>query len=384
MKVVHVTPYYPPEIEFGGPPATVHELCRALQISGVETHVVTTSAMARDELLDGVQVTCVRRRTRLGFLAAVDRALDVSLRDADVCHVHALFNWPAWRGADRAQRQGRPIVVSTRGMLEPSARAHHKYRKQIAWHLMDRRLLANASAVVAATDAEAASLSARGVAPVIVPNAIEMPAALPARGAFRTTHGLADDSRVITFLGRLHPIKRLDLVADAFLDVASRDPRAVLVIAGPDDGGMRPTVAHRLTAVADRVRWLGAIAAPEKWPLLADSDTLLLCSDSESYGRVVAEALASGVPPVVTESCPWSVLETEQIGRWVPQRAAAMADAIVALFSDLPKHRAMSARARAYALRNFSWDQVVAQYVALYQSVSSPTHAPALAARAGF
>jgi glycosyltransferase involved in cell wall biosynthesis len=384
MRVVHVTPYYTPEVEFGGPPATVHELCRALRDAGVETHVVTTAATAGEEVIDEVRVTRVRRRTRLGFGAPIDRALDASLRDADACHVHALFNWPAWRGAARARRQGRPTVVSTRGMLEPAALAHHKHRKQLAWHLMDRRVLATASAVVAATDAEAASLAARGLTPVVLPNAIDMPASLPARGSFRTSRRIVPEARVITFLGRLHAIKRLDLVADAFVDVASRDGRAVLVIAGPDEEGIRSAVAHRLVSVADRVHWLGSISTPHKWQLLADSDALVLCSDSESFGRVVAEALAAGVPPIVTESCPWDVLESEQIGRWVPQRALAIADAVVALLSDPQKHRAMSARGRAYARAHFSWDEVVAQYVALYESVCSPAHAPAIAARTGF
>lgn len=383
MRVVHVTPYYPPEIEFGGPPATIHELCRALQTAGVDVQVITTAPVAGEDVLDGVRVTRARRRVRLGFGAAIDRVLDASLRDADVCHLHTLFNWPTWRGSARARRSGRPTIVSTRGMLEPPARAHHKLRKQVAWQLADRQVIAHASAVVASTPTEAATLRALGVTPVVVPNGIDMPS-LPSRGGFRSMRGLPAAAHVITFLGRLHAIKRLDLVADAFLAVAARDARAVLVVAGPDEQDIWPSITQRLAPVADRVHRVGAVQAAEKWQLLADSDTLVLCSDSESYGRVVAEALAAGVPPVVAHSCPWSVLEDERMGRWVPQRSAEIADAIVGVLSDPSVHRAMSARAQTYARTQFSWDRVVARFVSLYESVRSTAHTPALSPRAGF
>jgi glycosyltransferase involved in cell wall biosynthesis len=381
MKVVHVTPYYPPELHYGGPPATVHELCGALSTAGVDVHVVTTTGTsAGDEPFDGVRVSRARRRTRFGFFAAIDSLLDRVLADANVCHVHSLFNWTAWRVAARARGLDRPTVVSPRGMLEAAALTHHARRKRVAWQFFDRSVLANATAIVAATADEAQTLRDRGFDSVVLPNGIYVPTSLPARGTFRASHGIPADAPVISYVGRLHPIKRLDLVADAFVRVASMRRDATLVVAGPDEAHLSVALRQRLDAFAGRVHFVGPVAGTEKWQLLVDSDTLVLCSDSESYGRVVAEALAAGVPPVVTDTCPWHVLEQERIGRFVPQRTEAMAAAIGELLSNASGRDQMGRRARVYAVTHLGWDRLVHRYIQMYESLARAPRVSALTA----
>lgn len=382
MRVVHVTPYYAPESEFGGPPATIHELCRALSASGIDVHVVTTAAAESEEQVDGVAVTRVARRTRLGFGAAIDSALDTQLAHADVCHVHTLFNWPAWRGAARAGLARVPIVVSPRGMLEPAALDHHGLRKRLSWQLMDRAVLRRAKVVIASSALESATLEARGIRSVLLPNGVELPPRDGERGQFRSAHGIPAGAPVVTFLGRLHPIKRLDLVAAAFLALAARRPDARLVIAGPDESGLWAATKETLRAIEARVHRVGSFDAAEKWRILADSDVLVLCSDSESYGRVAAEALAAGVPVVISKTCPWDVVEREGIGRWVPQSANEIAAALDGVLADAAEHQAMRERARRYARAHLAWDGLVERYRALYELVVSGFRQPAAAMQA--
>ena len=61
----------------------------------------------------------------------------------------------------------------------------------------------------------------------------------------------------------------------------------------------------------------GAIHGADKWALIKDADVMVQCSDSESFGLSVVESLASGVPAVVTRTCPWSEIETLGCGLWV-------------------------------------------------------------------
>lgn len=370
MKVVHVTAYYPPEYRFGGPPASINELCRSLIAAGVGVHVVTTTSGKSQPptVEDGVVVTRAKRQSDIAFFALIDTPIKRALADADICHVHGLFNWPVWRATSLTTKSGRPLVVSPRGMLEPAALAHHRRRKQMVWRF-EQSALTRAAAIVAATSQERDTIRQAGWDAVVLPNGIEPPDPIPPRGTMRARLHIPDDAAVIGFVGRLHPIKRLDLLVAAFDEIARQDSRAHLVIAGPDEVGMSASLAASLAHHKDRVHFLGPVENEARWQLLVDCDTLVLCSDSESYGRVVAEALVVGVPPVVTQTCPWEILEPQQIGRWVAQSAPAIASAVLDLLRDEQRRREMGVRARTYALAHLTWTGVTAGYISLYESV---------------
>jgi glycosyltransferase involved in cell wall biosynthesis len=142
-----------------------------------------------------------------------------------------------------------PYVVSPRGMLEPAALRHHRLRKQLAYQCCDSAILAGAACWHATSPGETATLTARpGARPVAeIPNSVEpLPADADARAAARAAVGLSDGRPFVMFLGRLHPIKRLDLLADAFSSIAPEFPTLDLVIAGPDEGGHRARIAPAL------------------------------------------------------------------------------------------------------------------------------------------
>jgi glycosyltransferase involved in cell wall biosynthesis len=170
----------------------------------------------------------------------------------------------------------------------------------------------------------------------------------------------------VTFLGRLHPIKRLDLLAEAFAIVHRANPSARLVIAGPDEGGYRDCVEHLFAPVSSATRWLGAVGSDDIAALFASSRVLVQCSDSESFGMSVAEALAAGVPVVVSTSSGWSVVETIGCGYSVPQQAAAIADGVLRVLHD-GDAQLMRRRARDWASRTFAWDAVARAMRDAYQ-----------------
>src|SRR5262249_20832441 len=159
--------------------------------------------------------------------AGLGTALASALGRHDLVHVHGLWNAPSWIGARRSRRARVPYVISPRGMLDAGSMARHPRRKRLAYWAVERTNLARAAFIHVTSDAEADSVERRDLgAPVVtVPNGIECPTARDGmRGTFRRQLEIGMDVPLIAFLGRIHPTKRLDLLATAFRRVHAVEP----------------------------------------------------------------------------------------------------------------------------------------------------------------
>jgi glycosyltransferase involved in cell wall biosynthesis len=175
---------------------------------------------------------------------------------------------------------------------------------------------------------------------------------------------------VITALGRLHPIKRLDLLAAAFTQLRRAGRDAYLVVAGPDENGHRQEIEPLFREVAASVRWTGAVDGDDKWALLATSRAVVQCSDSESFGLSVAEALSVGVPVVVTQRGAWADVTAIGCGEVVAHDADAIAAALARLLDHPLEACAMGERGSAWIRRVFGWDEIGGAMVREYESLA--------------
>jgi glycosyltransferase involved in cell wall biosynthesis len=376
--VLHVSAYFAPALQYGGPPASILGLCQSLQRAGVDVEALTTTANGRDSLAssppggdvyEGVPVRYVARAFPTRFFGARVRGpLTAALARVDVCHIHGVWHVPGWWAAPLARAAGVPYVVSPRGMLLPLAVERGRWRKAIAYTLIERGNLRGAALLHATSEQEAAALRDLnlGVPVAVVPNGVNLDDAHRAMRGYRARLGIPADAFIVLFLGRMHRIKRLDLLADAFADVCATHPSAHLVLAGHDEHGLVPDLLRRLSAHGDHVHAPGAVHGADKWALLKDADVMVQCSDSESFGIAVAESLAAGVPVIATRTCPWSLLEARGCGFWVDQTAPAIAAAIRTLVRDPARRNAMGERAAAVAREEFGWDRIGVAMRTLY------------------
>lgn len=197
--------------------------------------------------------------------------------------------------------------------------------------LFQFRAIRSSQCLHAQSSAEADQLRVRfpEIPIALIPNAITpLPQATPV-----PVPGLADipsGTPLVTFLGRLHPIKNLPLLLTAFARVAPRHPAARLVLAGPEEGHHAEDVhrlAHRLE-IDSRVIRTGLLGEAEKWSLLRRSRVAVLPSQFENFGLAAAEALSVGTPVIATRSTPWSQLTEHRAGWWVESTEEALATAL--------------------------------------------------------
>jgi glycosyltransferase involved in cell wall biosynthesis len=377
MRVLHVSPYFAPAWVYGGPPRSVLGLCQGLQAAGIDIEVVTTVANGDRDLpaspaggdrFEGVPVRYAPRAfPRRFFGAAVRQPIAAALERADLCHIHGLWNVPAWQAALAARRAGVPTVISPRGMLQRAAFTHGYWRKRIAFELIERRSLNDAVRLHATTDDEAETL--RGMfgtsRVVVIPNGVAAPA-MQADPDFRARHGIPVNAPLIVFLGRMHPIKRLDLLAGAMQTVVRSHPEARLVLAGPDEGGHLASLKAAFRPLERSMRIVGELEERAKWSLLREAAALVLCSDSENFGLSVAEALAVGCPVVVSRTCPWAALDEHRCGLWVPQTPEAIAVAIASILDEPAEAAARARRGIALVRRRYDWRAIGHEMAACY------------------
>ena len=261
---------------------------------------------------------------------------------ADVVHSNSLHSWYGWAVA---LGSGKPHVWHAREIVTQSAVA-----------LSVERFLARhfACLVVAASEAVAGQLHPANVRVVHEePDAAEFS---PGRaGRLRHRLGLADDSLLVGYVGRIDTWKGIDTLLEALPLLSARRPGAQAVVAGGTVAG-KEAYAARLAAQASGlgVHWLGALGGAEAADLIADLDCLAYPSTGpEPWGLAIVEALACGTPVVATDAGgPREILAglPAQAGALVPPgQAAALAGAIDRL---LPARTSSELRRRRQALRS--------------------------------
>jgi glycosyltransferase involved in cell wall biosynthesis/predicted metal-dependent phosphoesterase TrpH len=176
------------------------------------------------------------------------------------------------------------------------------------------------------------------------------------------------DGRVrVLYAGRLAREKGADLLADAFLAARARDPRLELYLAGggPDEDILR-------TRLGGAGRFLGWLEGEELARAYADADLFLFCSQTDTFGQVVLEAQASGLPVVaVAAGGPKELIASGRTGVLCPARTSAIADAVAGLAAS-PAARARLARGGEAAARERHWDSSLAALAAGWQRAFSP------------
>lgn len=177
----------------------------------------------------------------------------------------------------------------------------------------------------------------------------------------------------VLYAGRLTTEKGADLLADAFVAARARDPRLHLVLAGggPEEGRLR----SRLGVNATFLGWLEGDALAEAY---ASADLFCFPSRTDTFGQVILEAQASGLPVVaVAEGGPRQLVENGVTGLLRPPRADAIADALVRLAANPERRRRLADAARREVAAR-TWERSMERLAAGYRRALDPPVAEAV------
>jgi len=269
-------------------------------------------------------------RTRYLYSPYLHKWIAQHAPEYDAVVIHGLWRYTSlgvWRGL---RRHKVPYFVFPHGMLDPYFRrafpAKHA-QKTACWLAAERRVLRDAKAVLFTCEEE--RLRARQTfwpyecRERVVGLGIARPEGdLAARKQeFFDSFPQAVGKRLALFLARIHPKKGCDLLIRAFARVASADPLLHLVMAGPDECGWRAEL-ERLAAqlaVRSRILWTGPLYGSVKQGALCAADVLALPSHTENFGISVVEAMACGVPVLISNQVNiWREIESDGAGLAAP------------------------------------------------------------------
>ena len=205
-----------------------------------------------------------------------------------------------------------------------------------------------------------------------MPNPVDIdefsPCDEPERARWREQFGIPSAALVVVYSGRLAPEKALSTLIAAFADVARRKPEAMLLLVG--DGPVRAALTRQAGALGlERVRFTGRVEPGEVRLWLSIADVFALVSPSEGFPCALAEAMAVGLPSVVSDiAATRQLVDHEQHGLLAPVGdEQAIGSAILRLLDDAGLRARMGQAVRARIVDNYSTEKVADRYEALFR-----------------
>ncbi|MEJ2670839.1 MAG: glycosyltransferase [Deltaproteobacteria bacterium] len=374
MKILHAIANLAPR--YGGPSKACWEMARAVAQLGHEVSIYTTNQdgpgklqapLDRPEYRDGVEIRYfpIQPPRFWGTSLPLALALRRKIPAFQVVHIHSLYLFHDLVAGHLCRRYNIPYLMRPHGTLDPFIHRRHRGRKALMEWAFEHRNIRGAAALHFTT-AEEAALAAPftfQTPGVVVPLGIDPGefARLPEPGEFRRRYPEIGDKPIILFFGRINFKKGLDILARAFGRLARVRQDVHLVIAGPDSDGWEGRVRAWLAAegALGRTTFTGMLLGPEKLAVWRDADIFVLPSYSENFGLAVIEAMAAGLPVIISDRVNiWREVQAHRAGRVIPCDAAVLAEQLMELLDHPEAAAAMAQRGKNLVQQQFQWPEI--------------------------
>jgi glycosyltransferase involved in cell wall biosynthesis len=391
MRVLKAVQSYFPFQDRGGPVVKVRALARGLALRGHQVTVLTADLgftktngfgvpvqhcqwgwRAEEEGVEAIYLSTLGHYRALTFNPRVIGFCGASLRQFDLVHFYGLYDLLGPTVSYFCRRRAIPYVIEPMGMYRPIDRS---FRLKRFWHRsLGEPFWQNASQIIATSEMEQQELLEDGVPAqklAVRFNGIDSDsgASLPARGSFRAKWSLSPGIPLTLFLGRLIPRKGADILIEAFAQACPDS--GCLVIAGPEgEPGYRGQLEKYAcrAGIESRVIFTGPVYGEEKKAILADADVFVLPSRYENFANAAAEAVACGIPVIVTEHCGIRSLVDGRAGLVIAPEKNTLAAAIRRLVDDSALYAQFKAGCRGVA-EQLSWDRLTGEMEGHYARV---------------
>jgi len=293
--------------------------------------------------------------------------------DVDVIHMHNYRTFQNIVVRHYAKKFGIPYVLQAHGSL--TTYFQKGLLKKIFDIIWGRKILKDAVKVIAVTRTEAEQYQSLGVSAdkiEIVPHGVDLAEFddLIEKGEFKKKYQLGDDQKVVLYLGRIHKMKGLDILAGAFADLCRLRTDVRLVITGPDDGylsSLKKLIAE--LEIGDRIVFTGPLYGREKLKAYIDADVYVLPSSYEIFGITILEAWACGKPVIVTDRCGLADVVKGRAGLVVPYDGVQLRDALAEMLDNTSMRLEFGRQGRKLVEERYNWPNIALQVESIYNSV---------------
>ncbi len=401
MRILQIIPSI--SLVYGGPSQMVLGLSAALAAKNIDVTIITTDSngdigqLPLDVPLNepiqqnGYQIIYFRcypwRRYKFSF--SLLQWLNENARQFDLAHIHALFSPVTTLAATIARYHHLPYIIRPCGMLDPADLQKKKRLKQIYATLLERPNLAGAAAIHF-TSKEEAKISERfglgctGKMPVppdldctgkmSVPRDLVIPLGVTA-GLF-PKRLRESQVPIILFMSRIEPKKGLDLLIPALESILVSGIEFHFILAGsnPQDADYETQIKVQVhnSILAKYTTITGFVSGDLKLELLTKADLFVLPSYYENFGIAVAEAMAAGVPVVISDRIHIAEdIQQAQAG-WVgPLEVGAIANSIKSALLNPQERQRRGLNGKEYAKKHYNWEAIAQQTIDAYQQILS-------------
>ena len=385
MKVLHVIPSLSPNL--GGPTQVALQIVKSLRHQGIDAEIVTTNNNGSGILDVPLNQLIEYHGAPVWFLpafpyslkeyifsTALTRWLWVHIDNYDVLDNHYLFSYAPTCAAAIARWKKIPYTVRTQGQLSSWALKQSPFKKQLYTALVERLNLNHASAIHCTTPGEAEDLRNFGIntPSVILPLGVEpLEQIFTAKSEIHNLYNIPQEKLIILFLSRLHYKKRPDLLINSLNKIVVQNPNLHLIMAGSGEADylvylQQLVQKHKLT---NYVTFTGLVTGRTKNLLLQGADILALPSYSENFGIAVVEAMAAGLPVIIsTEVQIAPEIGTANAGIIIKDETE-LTNAITQLLNSEAMRSRLSNNAIALANEKYAWERIVSQLIYSYQEI---------------
>ncbi len=387
MKILHVIPSVAPVR--GGPSHAVLAMVKALREQGIDAEIATTNDNGPDLLdvplnqrieYEHVPVWFFSRFSpgiapvrEFAFSSQLTTWLWQQVCEYDLLHVHAIFSYASTVAMAIARTRHIPYIVRPLGQLCEWSLQQSARKKQLYLTLIERANLNHSQALHFTAQQEQQEASQLSLQPpsFILSHGLSLPVPIPdARQRLRQLLNVSEDEPVILFMSRLHPKKGLDYLIPALGKLEHQ--RFTFVLAGGGSSDYEAQIDDLLVSagIDKRTYRSGFVEGEMKDLLLQGADLFALTSYSENFGVAVLEAMAVGLPVVVTPGVALaSVVEQYQLGYVTELDIAAIALTLEHCLNHPQTTREMGATACQLVHDQYSWERNASKLSEVYAAI---------------
>ncbi|WP_335169936.1 glycosyltransferase [Nostoc sp.] len=386
MKILQVIPSISPTM--GGPSEVVLNLVKAMRQGGSDIEIVTTNDDGNSLLDVPLRQRIEYKEVPIWFLPRVSSRMKEYIfspelapwlwqhvRNYNLVETHYLFSYAPTCAAAIARWQEIPYLVRTMGQLSPWALAQSRLKKQVYSWLIEHHNLNRAAVIHSTSAGEAEDIRNFGVkTPILtLPLGVNIPHSLPdAKQKLRHTYDISTETPIILFLSRLHYKKRPDLLLQALGRLGEQNYDFYLIVAGSGELEYETQLKNLAISlgISHRISFVGFVMGQEKDLLLQGSDMFILPSFSENFGIAVAEAMAAGLPVIITPGIQISPeVAAAQAGLVVEGTLETLGDAIAQLLKSPNLRQQQSENGIQLVKQQYSWEVIAQNLTSVYHAI---------------